>query len=56
MAEVTVGDKFIPLLVDASAQLLQPRMCACTFVICWCLFQGLCLDLLCETFLYMECS
>lgn len=32
IAEVTVGDKFVPFLIDASAQLLHPCTCACMYI------------------------
>lgn len=32
IAEVTAGDKFIPLLIDASAQLLHLHTCACMYI------------------------
>lgn len=33
IAEVTAGDKFIPFLIDASAQLLHPRTCAYMYIL-----------------------
>lgn len=32
VAGVTADDKFTPFLVDANAQLLHPRTCACTYI------------------------
>lgn len=32
IAEETAGGKFIPFLIDASAQLLHPHMCACMYI------------------------